>query len=185
MWSLIGLAVAVLVQTLHTSPEFITTHESGFQGEAVALQFRLKPTPTQATRWNEILEPSPFLRQVQPSPAQVAKPTQIPSEHSQPAFNNRSNKVIQAVAPQAIEHSPALDPCTPSTCPSPTPKPTRAPEPTPKSDHTITPFPTPLVTVIPLPTIIHEPPRCTTIPPHYDKMGPERPLVADPIYCLD
>lgn len=188
MWSFLGIAVALLVQTLQTNPQIEYQHSRSIQFNAP--EAFISPTPLKQPIANRFAEIQPTSTQNQAHEQIALKPqpsaTQTKNnESSDQAFNNRSGKVIESVSPQAIEHSPALDPCTPNTCPSPTPKPTRPVEPTTMPAPSETPFPTPIVTVIPLPTIINEPPRCPSIPPHYDKMGPERPLVADPIYCLD
>jgi hypothetical protein len=188
MWSFLGIALALLVQTLQTNPQIENSLANTVHLNAP--QAIISPTPFKqriAKRFVEI-QPTPTQNQAQEQIALKPQPSATQTnnnESSDQAYNNRSNNVIESVSPQAIEHSPALDPCTPSTCPSPTPKPSRPVEPTHMPIPSTTPFPTPLVTVIPLPTIINEPPRCPSIPPHYDKMGPERPLVADPIYCLD
>jgi hypothetical protein len=185
MWSFLGIALALFVQTLQTNPQL--EHAQVRSNQFNAPQSIISPTPFRQRITNRFTEvqPTPVHNQAQVQGADQPQPSPTQVRTNESAFNNRSGNVIESVAPQAIEHSPALDPCTPSTCPSPTPKPTRPVEPTHMPIPSTTPFPTPLVTVIPLPTIINEPPRCPSIPPHYDKMGPERPLVADPIYCLD
>lgn len=177
MWTLFGLALAALTQ-FATFPSTNMPYVS----EVVLIQDATEPsmpniTPKTIPDENEIKKNN--------SPTPKPEPNPTIADQNPVAFNNRSGKIIESVSPQAIERSPALDPCTPNTCPSPTPKPTRQVEPTKMPAPSETPFPTPVVTVIPLPTIINEPPRCPSIPPHLTKQGLERSEVVDPIYCLD
>ena len=188
MWSFLGITLALFAQTLQTSPQIETFLAN--TNKLKVPQTIISPTPFKQRIANRFAETQPTPSQYQAQEQIALKPHLSPTqaktnESSNQALNNRSGKVNESVAPQAIVHSPALDPCTPSTCASPTPKPTRAVEPTRIPFATSTPRPTPITTIFPLPTVVSKPPRCPSVPPHLTKSGDEPTFAEDPIYCLD
>ena len=185
MWSFLGVALTLLVQTLQSNPQIEYPHSRGIQFNAP--EAFISPTPFKqriANKFSEI-QPTPYHNKSQEQGVYQSQPSPTLGPDDESTINNRSGKVNESVAPQAIEHSPALDPCTPSTCASPTPKPTRAVEPTRIPFATSTPRPTPLTTIFPIPTVVSKPPRCPSVPPHLTKSGDEPTFAEDPIYCLD
>ncbi len=189
MWSFLGMALAILVQTLQTSPQnetFLANTDKLNVPQAI-----ISPTPFKQRIANRFAEtqPTPFQNKAQEQGAYQSQPSPTQGPVNESAINNRSNQVIESVATQAIAHSPALDPCIYSNCEEPTPipssfvHPTKIPRPTEKI--VPTPFSDPVISIVPLPSQEPMPPRCPSIPPHLTKQGLERPEVADPIYCLD
>lgn len=189
MWTFFGLAVAIFVQNLQVFPEVALIERESSSGKVAQLQTNTVFEPTGSASKPRLQQPVLFINEVPSDDTDALQPTPMSRDSMEPATNNQSNKTIESVSPQAIMHSPALDPCIVNNCEEPTPIPTSVVHPTktprPTEKPVPTPFSDPAISIVPLPSQEPMPPRCPSIPPHLTKQGLERPEVADPIYCLD